>query len=324
MNMKKLSLIIPCFNEEEAIPIFYREARSVLDSLSHDPEMIFINDGSSDQSLKVLRELSEKDPAVRYLSFSRNFGKEAAMLAGLEASSGDLVAIMDVDLQDPPSLLPEMIEAIEVEGYDSAATKRSDRKGEKPVRSFLSRSFYSVINKVSDIEIVEGARDFRLMNRPMVNAILSMSENNRFSKGIFEWVGFKTKWFAYPNVERSAGETKWSTRKLFGYALNGIMNFSDVPLRLSSWMGIFMTVVSFIVLIGIVVRRLLFSDPVAGWASTICVIIFMGGLQMLCLGVLGQYVAKIYVEVKNRPHFFISEDSEHWNRSGCDREKRDD
>ena len=302
-----LSLIVPCYNEQEALPVFYRETAKVLASMDCDCELLLINDGSRDNTLAVMKELAAADPRVLYFSFSRNFGKEAAMYAGFCNACGDYIAVMDADLQDPPSLLPEMVRILQSGQYDSVATRRADRAGEPPVRSWFARRFYSLINRISDADIVDGARDFRLMTREMKDAILSMSEYNRFSKGIFGWVGFKTCWLPFENVERVAGQTKWSFWGLMKYAIDGIISFSQAPLDIASWFGFLMTGISFLMLIFIVVRRLIFGDPVAGWASTICVIIFIGGLQLFCLGIMGQYLAKTYMEVKNRPHYIISE-----------------
>ena len=302
-----LSLIVPCYNEQEALPLFYREATAVLASMDCDYELLFINDGSRDGTLAVMKELAAADPRVLYFSFSRNFGKEAAMYAGFCNARGDYIAVMDADLQDPPSLLPKMLEILMSEEYDSVATRRADRKGEPPVRSWFARRFYSLINRISDADIVDGARDFRLMTRDMKDAILSMGEYNRFSKGIFGWVGFRTYWLPYKNTERVAGQTKWSFWGLVKYAIDGILSFSQAPLDIASWFGILMTGFAFLMLLFIVVRRLIFGDPVAGWASTICVIIFIGGLQLFCLGIIGQYLAKTYIEVKNRPHYIISD-----------------
>lgn len=302
-----LSLIVPCYNEQEALPLFYREATAVLASMDCDYELLFINDGSRDGTLAVMKELAAADPRVLYFSFSRNFGKEAAMYAGFCNARGDYIAVMDADLQDPPSLLPKMLEILMSEEYDSVATRRADRKGEPPVRSWFARRFYSLINRISDADIVDGARDFRLMTRDMKDAILSMGEYNRFSKGIFGWVGFRTYWLPYKNTERVAGQTKWSFWGLMKYAIDGILSFSQAPLDIASWFGILMTGFAFLMLLFIVVRRLIFGDPVAGWASTICVIIFIGGLQLFCLGIIGQYLAKTYIEVKNRPHYIISD-----------------
>ena len=302
-----LSLIVPCYNEQEALPVFYRETAKVLASMDCDCELLLINDGSRDNTLAVMKELAAADPRVLYFSFSRNFGKEAAMYAGFCNARGDYIAVMDADLQDPPSLLPEMVRILQSGQYDSVATRRADRAGEPPVRSWFARRFYSLINRISDADIVDGARDFRLMTREMKDAILSMSEYNRFSKGIFGWVGFRTYWMPFENVERVAGETKWNFWGLMKYAIDGIISFSQAPLDVASWFGILMTGFSFLMLIFIVLRRLIFGDPVAGWASTICVIIFIGGLQLFCLGIIGQYLAKTYMEVKNRPHYIISE-----------------
>lgn len=302
-----ISIIVPCYNEEASIPLFYKEATRVLQSLGRPYEIVFVNDGSSDKTLETVRQFSQQDPHISYLSFSRNFGKESALLAGLCNVDGNYVAVMDADLQDPPSLLPQMMRILETEDYDCVATRRATRKGEPPVRSWFAHQFYKIINKISDADIMDGARDFRLMRRNMVEAILSMNEYNRFSKGIFGWVGFKTFWLSYENVERVAGETKWSFWKLFRYAIDGIINFSQTPLSMASWFGICMTLVSFLCLIFVVVRRLIFGDPVAGWASTICILLFVSGLQLFCLGIIGQYIAKIYAETKHRPHFIISE-----------------
>lgn len=302
-----LSLIVPCYNEQDALPIFYRETTKVLAGMDCDCEILLINDGSKDQTLSIMKELAAGDPRVLYFSFSRNFGKEAAMYAGFCNARGDYIAVMDADLQDPPSLLPEMVKVLQSGEYDSVATRRADREGEPPVRSWFAKRFYSLINRISDADIVDGARDFRLMTREMKDAILSMSEYNRFSKGIFGWVGFRTYWMPFDNVERVAGETKWSFWSLFKYAVDGIINFSQAPLSVASWFGILMTGFAFLFLVFIVVRRLIFGDPVAGWASTICVIIFIGGIQMLFLGIIGQYIAKIYLETKNRPIYILSE-----------------
>lgn len=310
-----VSIIVPCYNEQDALPLFYRETTGVLQKMNCDHELILVNDGSSDNTLSVMKELASKDSHVFYYSLSRNFGKESAMYAGLCNARGDYVAVMDADLQDPPSLLPEMVKLLESGEYDSVATRRVDRTGEPPVRSWFAKRFYSLINRISDADIVDGARDFRLMTRNMKDAILSMGEYNRFSKGIFGWVGFKTCWLPYENVERVAGETKWNFWKLFKYAIDGIINFSNAPLSIASWFGMLMTCLSFLFLIFIVIRRLIWGDPVAGWASTICVIIFIGGLQLFCLGIIGQYLAKTYMESKHRPHYIISEtNAEHAQR----------
>ena len=305
---KSVTLIVPCYNEEASLPLFYEAVSAVAASLpEYDMTFLFVNDGSKDRTLHVIHALAEKDPRVRYISFSRNFGKEAAMYAGFCNARGDYVAVMDADLQDPPSLLPEMLALLETGEYDSVATRRVSREGEPPIRSFFARMFYRLINRISDADIVDGARDFRLMRKEMVDAIVAMSEYNRFSKGIFGWIGFRTKWLPYKNVERVAGETKWSFWGLFKYSIEGIINFSQAPLSIASLMGLVLTIVSFLSTLFIVVRRLLFGDPVAGWASTACIILFMGGLQLLCMGIMGQYLAKTYLEVKRRPHYIIAE-----------------
>lgn len=304
---KLISLIIPCYNEQDALPIFYKEVTSVLSGLQYAYELIFVNDGSGDQTLPILKKLATEDSHVIYLSFSRNFGKEAAMYAEFCNVHGDYVAVMDADMQDPPSLLPQMITLLESGAYDSVATRRVSRAGEPPIRSWFARRFYSLINKISDADIVDGARDFRLMTRDMVDAIVAMSEYNRFSKGIFGWIGFRTYWLPYENVERVAGESKWSFWKLFKYAIGGIVNFSQVPLSIASYFGLFMTALSVVMLVFIVIRKLILGDPVAGWASTICVIILIGGIQLFCLGIMGQYIAKTYMETKQRPHYIVSE-----------------
>ncbi len=302
-----LSIIVPSYNEQESLPIFYKEITAVIQNMDTDYELLFINDGSKDRTLEILKSLADQDSHVKYFSFSRNFGKEAAVYAGFCNIHGDYAAVMDADLQDPPSLLPQMLDILKSGAYDSVATRRADRSGEPPIRSWFARKFYQIINKISDADIVDGARDFRMMKREMVDVIISMSEYNRFSKGIFGWVGFRTYWLSYENVERVAGETKWNFWKLFRYAMDGIVNFSQAPLSIASWFGIGMTFCSFLLLLGIIIRKMLFGDPVAGWASTICTIIFIGGMQMLCLGIMGQYIAKIYLETKGRPHFIISE-----------------
>ncbi len=303
----RLSLIVPCFNEQEALPILYRECTAVLAGMDCDYELLLVDDGSQDGTLAVMKELAEKDSRVTYLSLSRNFGKESAMYAGLCNADGDYVGVLDADMQDPPSLLPEMLAILQGGEYDCVATRRVTRAGEPPVRSWFARLFYRIINRISETPIVDGARDFRLMTRDMAQAVVSMSEYNRFSKGIFSWVGFRTRWLAYDNVERVAGETKWSFWSLLKYALNGVISFSQAPLSFVSLFGLFMTAFSFIMLVFVVVRKLIFGDPVAGWASTICVIIFIGGLQLFCLGIIAQYLSKTYMETKRRPHYIISE-----------------
>ena len=306
--MKTVTLIVPCYNEEASLPIFYDAVCEVAKEIpQYALTMLFVNDGSKDRTLSILRELAGKDERVRYLSFSRNFGKEAAMYAGFCNAKGDYVCVMDADMQDPPALLPQMLTILETGEYDSVATRRVSRDGEPPIRSFFARMFYKLINRISDADIVDGARDFRLMKREMVDAIVSMCEYNRFSKGIFGWIGFRTKWLPYKNVERVAGETKWSFWGLFKYSIDGIVNFSQAPLSIASLMGLLLTVASFCAIVFIVLRRLIFGDPVAGWASTACIILFMGGLQLLCMGIMGQYLAKTYLEVKRRPHYIIAE-----------------
>lgn len=302
-----LSIIVPCYNEQEALPLFYKEATKVLQTLVMDYEIILVNDGSADQTLDEMKSLARQDKHIVYLSFSRNFGKEAAMYAGFCNARGDYVAVMDADLQDPPALLPQMLEILQSGEYDSVATRRVSRVGEPVIRSWFARRFYELINKISDADIVDGARDFRLMKREMVDAILAMNEYNRFSKGIFGWVGFRTYWLPYENVERVAGTTKWNFWKLFKYAIGGIINFSQAPLSLASWGGIGMTGVSFVLLVVIIIRKLLFGDSVSGWASTVCIIIFIGGIQLFCLGIIGQYLAKLYMEAKHRPHYIVSQ-----------------
>ena len=308
--MSKLcSCIVPCFNEEEVIPLYYEEMQKVRkqEEGKIDFEIIFIDDGSKDKTLEVIKKLSEQDECIHYVSFSRNFGKEAAMYAGFEHANGEYVVTMDVDLQDPPHLIPEMIRSIEEEGYDSVATRRVTRKGEPPIRSFFARRFYGLINKISDADIVDGARDFRMMKRDMVNAILSMPEYNRFTKGIFGWVGFKTKWIEFENVERAAGETKWSFWKLFRYALEGIIAFSTVPLTIVSLIGVIVCIITFLFLLFVVIRAAIFGDPVAGWPSLICVISFLSGIQLLGIGVVGMYLSKTYLETKKRPIYIKKE-----------------
>ena len=303
-----ISIIVPCFNEEKSLRLFHEAVKKTEESMPDCRfELLLVNDGSKDKTLEVMRELAAEDSTVKYFSFSRNFGKEAAMYTGFWHVQGDYAAVMDADLQDPPDLLPEMYRLIKSGEYDSVAARRVNREGEPPIRSWFARRFYGLINRISDADIVDGARDFRLMKREMVDAILAMSETKRFSKGIFGWIGFRTYWMPYKNVERVAGETKWNFWSLFNYAIDGIVNFSHVPLDIASWFGLLMTFVSFLAILFIVVRRLLFGDPVAGWASTVCIITFIGGIQLLCLGIIGKYLATVYLEVKNRPHYIISE-----------------
>lgn len=308
--MNKLcSCIVPCFNEEEVLPIYYEAMQKIMESQKDrlSFELIFVDDGSQDGTLQIVQKLCQKDDRIHYISFSRNFGKEAAMYAGFQHAKGDYVVTMDADLQDPPSLIPEMIRCIEEEGYDSVATRRVTRKGEPRIRSFFARKFYHIINKISDANIVDGARDFRMMKRSMVNAILSMNEYNRFTKGIFGWVGFQTKWLEYENVERAAGETKWSFWKLFRYAMEGIIAFSTVPLTMVSLLGVIVCIIAFAFLIFVVVRATIFGDPVAGWPSLVCVISFLSGIQLLGIGVVGMYLSKTYLETKHRPIYIEKE-----------------
>ena len=303
----KVALIVPCYNEQEALPIFYEEVMKVVTTMNCQYELIFVNDGSKDNTLSILKNFAAKDENVTYISFSRNFGKEAAMYAGFSNADADYVAVMDADMQDPPALLPQMVKILETEDYDSVATRRVSRDGEPPIRSWFARKFYQLINKISDADIVDGARDFRLMKREMIDAIVAMGEYNRFSKGIFGWIGFKTYWLPFKNVERVAGETKWNFWKLFKYAIDGIINFSEAPLSIASWAGIGMTFIAFIMMVIVIVRRLCFGDPVAGWASTMCVIIFIGAIQLFSMGIMGQYIAKTYNEAKHRPHYIVAE-----------------
>ena len=292
----------------EVLHMFYDEMSRVAGLMTdYNFEFIFVNDGSRDNTLNICKELAAKDERVKYISFSRNFGKEAGIYAGFEKSKGDLVCMMDADLQDPPALLPEMVKAIEEEGYDSVATRRVTRKGEPPIRSFFARMFYKLMNKISKTEIVDGARDYRLMTRQFVNSLLDLGEYNRFSKGLFGWVGYKTKWLEYENIERAAGETKWSFWKLLLYSIEGIMAFSTVPLAISAIVGILFCVVSFLAIIFIIAKTLIFGDPVSGWPSTACLILFVGGVQLFCVGILGQYLAKTYLEVKGRPIYICKE-----------------
>ncbi len=309
--MEKISIIVPCYNEEKAIPLFYDEMERVIKEdfakINVKFEYIFVNDGSTDNTLHEIKELHKKDKKIRYISFSRNFGKEAAMFAGLEAAEGDYITLMDADLQDPPSLLKQMYDTIKEEGYDCVATRRVTRKGEPPIRSFFSRLFYKLINKITDFEMVNGARDYRLMTKQVKDAIITMKEYNRFSKGLASFVGYDTKWIEYENVKRNAGETKWSFWKLFKYALEGVTAFSTAPLAISSILGLLFTIISVIFIFIIIIKTLVFGDPTSGWPSMVCIMLFMGGIQLLSLGVIGQYLAKTYLEVKNRPIYFVKE-----------------
>ncbi|MBO4374705.1 MAG: glycosyltransferase family 2 protein [Lachnospiraceae bacterium] len=301
-----LTVVVPAFNEQEAIPIFYKEITKEAEVLKNsrkdlDIEIVFVDDGSKDDSLNVIKSLRKEDRRVRFVSFSRNFGKESALFAGLEHARGDLIVTMDADLQDPPSLLPEMLGAILDEGYDSAATRRVTRKGEPPIRSFFARCFYRIINKMSNTEIVDGARDYRIMTKKMADSILSMKEYNRFTKGIYGWIGFRTKWLEYENIERVAGESKWSFWKLFKYAIDGIVGFSTAPLSIATYFGIFMAFVAFLLIVFIIVKKLVFGDPTSGWSSLVCILLMLSGIQMFCIGIVGQYLSKTYLETKRRP-----------------------
>ncbi len=314
--MRKISVVIPCFNEEEALPVYYSEMCKVMRRMpGTEFELLFVDDGSSDRTLAVLKGLCEADRRCKYLSFSRNFGKEAALYAGLKNAQGDYVATMDVDLQDPPGLLPEMYRILEEEAYDSVATRRATRTGEPKIRSFLSESFYKFMNRISKTEIVNGARDYRLMKRKMVDAVLGMSEYNRFSKGIFEWVGFRTKWLEFQNVGRCAGETKWTVKKLFLYSLEGITGFSVAPLSLAAVVGVLFCILAFFMILVIVVRTVIWGDPVSGWPSLACIIFLVSGIQLFCTGIVGQYLSKTYLETKHRPIFILKDSSEEDERT---------
>lgn len=308
--MKLLSVVVPCYNEEENVSYFYEELMKQEAALKERDirlELIYVDDGSVDRTAEEVRKLNSTDKRVHLVSFSRNFGKEAGIYAGLKKAAGDYAVLMDADLQDPPAILPEMYSYIE-QGYDSVATRRVDRKGEPPIRSFFARRFYGLMRKISKTEIVDGARDYRLMTRQVTDAILAMKEYNRFSKGIFGWVGYRTKWIEYENVKRVAGETKWSFWKLFLYSLDGIMAFSTVPLSIASVFGILFCFVAFVVMIFIFIRALIYGDPVAGWPSMMCIISLIGGVQLLCLGIMGQYISKMYMEVKDRPKYLVREE----------------
>ena len=306
--MKKISIVVPCYNEEESIPLFYEEINKTSKEIKdYDFEFIFVNDGSKDNSALIMKELAKKDKRVKFIDFSRNFGKEAAMYAGLELSSGDFITTMDVDLQDPPSLLPEMIKGITEEGYDCVATKSTSRNGYSFLRKTFTKWFYKIIAKISKTEMVAGARDYRLMTRQMVNAIINMKEYNRYSKGLFSFVGFKTKWIEFENQERVAGTTKWNFWKLFSYAIDGIVGFSTAPLIISSIIGVLFCLISFILIIFIIVKTLIFGDPTSGWPSLACIIFFVSGVQLFCIGIIGQYLSKVYLQVKNRPIYIIKD-----------------
>ncbi len=307
--MKLVSIIVPCYNEEESVNLFYDKIKEVIATLLNDYsfEIIFVNDGSKDDTLTNIKTLANLDSAVKYISFSRNFGKESALYAGLDKSMGDYVVVIDVDLQDPPELIVDMLEIVEHEDYDIVATRRTSREGEPIVRSFFARLFYRLINSISDVKLVDGARDYRLMTRQVVDAILELCEYNRFSKGLFNWVGFNTKWLEFENIQRSAGSSSWSFWSLFNYSIEGIVAFTTIPLSISTFLGIIFSIVSFIMIIVLVLRKILYSNPVAGWTSTVSIILLLGGIQLLSIGVLGKYLEKTYIETKNRPIYIIKE-----------------
>ena len=308
MSKKLISIVVPRYNEEPTLPILYAELNRVTAGMpDYDFEYLFVNDGSKDRTLPMLKEMSEKDARVKYVSFSRNFGKEPALYAGLKNAKGDLVATMDADMQDPPALLPELVGYVESGEYDNAGTRRVTRKGEPVIRSLFARTFYKMMRHMTDIDIVDGARDYRVMSRAMVDSIVSLQEYNRFSKGIFAWVGYETKWVEFENVERSAGETKWSFWKLLRYSVEGIISFSNTPIHMASYMGMGLTALSALALIFVVVRALIFGDEVAGWPSLVCIITFLGGVQLFVMGIMGQYISKTYMEVKQRPHYIIKD-----------------
>ena len=311
MKQETLSLIVPCYNEQEALFPFMDEIRRVIPMLGDDVqvELILVNDGSRDNTLDILRELAGQNDFVRYASFSRNFGKEAAILAGLSMSKGDYAAVMDADLQDPPALLPDLLKAVREEGYDCAGTRRTTRKGEPPIRSFFAKTFYRFINMISSTKLVDGTRDYKLLSRPAVDVLLAMPEYNRFSKGLYEWIGFRTKWFEFENVERVAGETKWSFWKLFKYSLEGIVAFTTMPLSIASLLGMLTMLVALGIIVMLCVRQLVWHDSVDGWTSMVCIILHLSGLQLFCLGIIGQYLSKMYLEIKRRPHYIIAEQS---------------
>ncbi|MCE5343791.1 MAG: glycosyltransferase family 2 protein [Eubacteriales bacterium] len=305
--MKQISIVVPCYNEEASVPLFYKACEEALRPLPVEPEWWFVDDGSTDGTLEQIKALHRQDTRVHYISFSRNFGKEAAMYAGLEATHGEYVAVMDADLQDPPALLGPMLTILETEEYDCVATRRVTRKGEPKLRSFFARRFYKLLNRISKTEVVDGARDFRLMKRAMVDAVLSLKEVSRFSKGIFSWVGFRTQWMEYENVRRAAGETKWSFWKLLIYSLDGIIGFSTAPLALASYMGLVFCLLAFVLILYFFIKTLIWGDPVAGFPAMICIILLLGGIQLFSIGILGQYLSKTYLEAKHRPLYIARE-----------------
>lgn len=308
MKKDKISIVVPCYNEEETISLFYKEINKLttkmIDAIF---EILFVDDGSDDNTLKIIKQLYLKDKRIKYLSFSRNFGKEAAMYAGLSNASGDFVTLMDADLQDPPEMLIEMYNILKNEDYDQVGTRRFNRRGEPIIRSFFARKFYKIINKLSKVEMVDGARDFRLMKRCVVDAILSLKEYNRYSKGLFNFVGFKTKWLEYENNRRVAGKSKWNFFSLFRYAIEGIVAFSTAPLSIATFMGLIICFLSFIAIVLIIIKTVVFGDPVGGWPSMVCIILFISGIQLFCMGIIGMYISKTYLEVKNRPVYIIKE-----------------
>ena len=311
MSPMLISLVVPCYNESEALRPFMVELARVLDSMAGvEAEVILVDDGSRDNTLDVMQDVAEQYPIVRWLSFSRNFGKEGAILAGLRAARGDYAAVMDADLQDPPALLPDMLKAVREEGYDCAGTRRVSRKGEPPIRSFFARRFYRLINRMSTTQLVDGARDYKLLSRKALDALISMPEVNRFSKGLYEWIGFRTKWFEFENVERVAGETKWSFWKLFKYSVEGIVAFTTIPLTLSAILGLLFMVISAVALVSLVIRQYLYHNSVDGWTSMVCIILLLSGVQLFCFGIFGQYLAKMYMEIKRRPQYIISRSSD--------------
>ncbi len=306
--MKKISIIVPCYNEEQTIPLFYEEITKVANTMNNvEFEYLFINDGSKDKTLSILRDLSKKDEKVRYISFSRNFGKEAGMYAGLENATGDYIAVMDADLQDPPSLLPKMLPYLEKKEYDCIATKSTSRNGYSFLRKFFTKWFYIIIGKISKTEMIPGARDFRLMTRQMVDAILSMKEYNRYSKGLFSFVGFDTKWIEFENQERSAGNSKFNFKSLFSYAIEGIVAFSTTPLVFAALLGMIFCLIAFIMIVVIIVKTLVWGDPVSGWPSLVCIVFLVGGVQLFCTGIIGEYLSKAYLETKKRPIYIVKE-----------------
>lgn len=308
--MELISIIVPCYNEQETLEDYYGEIsiiRGQLLQMECGLEVLFVDDGSEDQTLKQMKKLAEENPWIKYLSFTRNFGKEAAIYAGLTHACGDWVGLMDVDLQDPPALIPQMLATLREKEYDCVATRRVDRKGEPVIRSFFARAFYKIMRHISDVEIVDGARDFRLMSRQYVDSLLKLKEYNRFSKGLFGWVGYKTKWLEYENIERTKGETKWSFFKLLMYSIDGIVAFSTVPVRFAAWIGLMFCLLAFVFILVIIGRTLAFGDPVAGWPSLVCIILLLSGIQLFCLGLLGEYLSKTYLEVKKRPIYLCRE-----------------